>query len=155
MRRPGRASRASLSRGFGWLSREIRIGVLYSDTLSARDVAFGPRPTGSLTATVLGDNGSAPPRVSTLTSSSVSRCLGPCVRSFTGSSQQSPAPWLTLAPSATPRRFPIQKKGMSTSLTRLFGVHQDRTTLTRNHTLSRTLSGHTPQWLPNWFCPNG
>ncbi len=49
-----------------WLSH-TRFGVLYSDTLSARDVSFVlvPRPTGSLTARVLVNGGSALPQVST------------------------------------------------------------------------------------------
>ncbi len=135
----------------GWLSRthaRVPPHSLFGHTLSERrGCASVPHPTGSLTARVLGDSGSAPPRVSTtLPSSFFSQCLGPRVRSLTGSSQQSPTPWLRLAPLATPQRFPIQTKGMSIQLTRLFGLH-DRTTLTRNHTLSSTLSGHTPQWL--------
>ncbi len=164
---PGRAPKGALSCGVRLVVHLMRVAcvrsclgvfvgsptcarylsILYSDTLSARDMG-APRPMGSLTARVLGDGGSAPPRVSTLPSSFVSR-LGSRIRSLTGSSQQSPTPWLRLAPSATPRRFPIQTKGMSTLLTRLFGVH-DRTTLIRNHMLSPTLSGHTPQWLPNY-----
>ncbi len=108
------------SRVFCWLSHSRGLGVLYLDTLSERDVG-GLRPTGSLTARVLGDGGLVPPWVSTVPSSFVSQCQGSRVRSLTGSSQQSPAPWLQLAPSATPWRFPIHMKGMSTSLTRLFG----------------------------------
>ena len=46
-------------------------------------------------------------------------------------------------PLSHPRCFPIQTTGMSTSLTCLFGVH-DRTTLTRNHTLSLSLCLVTP-----------
>ena len=42
-----------------WLTRAyMRFGVLYSGTLSARDVGV-PRPAGSLTARVLGNGGSA------------------------------------------------------------------------------------------------
>ena len=134
-----------LSRGFGSLALPCALlGVLYSDTLSARDVGFwsmphrfayckSPRgrrfgsPAGQYSFLVLRQSVPSP-----------------------GSSQQSPAPWLRLALLATPRCFPIQTKGMSTSLTHLFGVHHDRTTLThhdrttltRNHTLS--LFGHTP-----------
>ncbi len=132
-----------LSRGFG--SPVHGLGVLYLDTLSARDMG-GPCPTGLLTARVLGDGGSVPVWVSTLPSSFVSPCLGSRIHSLTGPSQQSPAPWLRPAPSATSRCFSIHTKGMSTLLTRLVGVH-DRTMLIRNHTLSPTLSGHTPQWL--------
>ncbi len=58
------------------------LGVLYSDTLSVRDVVGHPRPTVSLTARVLGDGGSAPPRVRTLPSSFVRLCLGSHVRSL-------------------------------------------------------------------------
>ncbi len=90
-----RRVRAS-SRGFrvGSLARaRSLLGVLYIRTHSQRETwVGGPRPTGSLTARVLGDSGSAPPRVSTLPSSFVSRCLGPRVRSLTGASQQGPAP---------------------------------------------------------------
>ncbi len=68
------------SLGFGWRWSRIAVssrgfcslalpcacfGVLYSDTLSARDVGLFPRPTGSLTARVLVNGGSALPRVST------------------------------------------------------------------------------------------
>ncbi len=58
-------TRRVLSRGFLALPR-ARFGVLYSDTLSARDVVGSvPRPTGSLTVRVLMNGGSALPRVST------------------------------------------------------------------------------------------
>ena len=97
-----------------------------------------PCPMGSLTARVLMDGGSAPLRVSTPSSSFVSRHLGPRVLSRTGSPQQDPAPWLRLAPSATPRRFPIQTRGMFISLTRLLLV-LNKTTLRRNHSLSLRL----------------
>ena len=55
-----------LSRGFSFVGSpaHARCGVLYSDTLSARDVGV-PRPTGLLTARVLVNSGSALPRVST------------------------------------------------------------------------------------------
>ncbi len=53
-----------LSRGFLALPC-VRFSVLYSDTLSVRDVGLVPRPTGSLTARVLVNGGSALPRVST------------------------------------------------------------------------------------------
>ncbi len=132
VRRAGRVR--VLSMGGGVALPRARLGVLYSDTLSARDVAAGPRPTGSLTARLLGGGGSAPPRISTPALSFVRPCLGPRVRSLANSR-------------LAPRRFPIQTKGMSILLTRLFGAHHDRTTLTCNHTLSPTLSGHTPQWL--------
>ena len=54
-----------LSRGFSlsWLTC-ARCGVLYSSTLSERRGLTFPRPTGSLTARVLRNRGSAPPRVS-------------------------------------------------------------------------------------------
>ncbi len=123
----------------GWLSHaraHVRPRSLFGHTLSERrGCASVPHPTGSLTARVRGDSGSAPLWVSTLPSSFVSQCQGLRVRSLTGSSQQRSAPRLRLTPSATPWRFPIQTKGMSIPLTRLFGLH-DRTTLTRNHTLS-------------------
>ncbi len=122
--------------------------LVLGHTLSKRHGFFGPRPTGLLTTGVLVDGGSVPPQVSTLPSSFVRPSLGSCVRFPSGPSQQSPAPCLRLALSATPRCFPIQTKGMSTSLTRLFGVH-DRTTLTCNHTLSPSLFGHTPRLLAN------
>ncbi len=56
-----------LSKGFCLALPRVRFGVPYSDTLSARDVSFVlvPRPTGSLTARVLANGGSALPRVST------------------------------------------------------------------------------------------
>ncbi len=91
-------------------------------THSQRETWVAPRPTGLLTARVLGNGGSALPRVSTrgdvcwkgggghslpLSSSSVSCLLGLRVSFHSGSSQQSPALWLRLAPSATPRCFPM------------------------------------------------
>ncbi len=127
-----------MSRGFGWLSH-AHASAFFIRTHSQREMWHcHSTPHGSLTARVLEDSGSAPPRVSTLPSSFVSHRLGPCVRSHTSSSQQSPAPWLRLAPSATPRRFPIQRKGMSISLTRLL-VALHKITLRRNHTLSLRL----------------
>ncbi len=55
-----------LSRGFCWLSR-ARASAFFIRTHSQRETwaLLFPRPTGSLTARVLGDSGSAPPRVST------------------------------------------------------------------------------------------
>ena len=133
-----RRMRRVLSRGFCWLSR-ARASVFFIQTHSQRETwRVGPCPTGSLTARVLGDSGSAPPWVSTPPSSFVSRHLGPRVRSHTGSSQHSPMPWLRLPPSATPRHIPIQTQGMSTSLTRLL-VAFHKITLRRNHTLSLRL----------------
>ena len=67
------------------------------------------------------------------------------VNVWDGAPVPSPAP-LSRAPSATPQCFHIQTKGMSTSLTHLFGV-RNKTTLIQNHTLSPTLFGHTPQGL--------
>ena len=130
--------------GWGWVARlflggrgspvrELRRS-LFGHTLSEGRGCF-PRPTGSLTTRVLVDSGSAPPRVSTPSSSSVSRPLGPRIRSYTGSSQQDPAPWLQLAPMATPRRFPIQTRGISIPLTRLL-VALHKTPLRPNQSLS-------------------
>ncbi len=113
-----------------------------------------PHPMGSLTARVLRSGRSIPLRVSTLSSSFVRPCLGSRVHSLSSSSQQSPVPWLRLTLSATPKCFPIQTKGMSTSLTRLFGVH-DRRTLTRSHTLSLSLCLVTPLGGYQTNCPNG
>ncbi len=62
------ASLLLLSRGVSLSSPKTRararFGVLYSGTLSTRDVGV-PRPAGSLTARVIGNGGSALPRVST------------------------------------------------------------------------------------------
>ena len=55
--------------GFRLAHPRALCGVLYSDTLSARDVGWSPRPTGSLTARVLVNGGSALPRISTCLSS--------------------------------------------------------------------------------------
>ncbi len=100
---------------------------------------FPPRTAGSLTARVLMDGGSDPHQVSTLLFSLPWDAVSSL--SLYGPSQLSPAPQMRLALSATPRCFPIQTKDMSTSLTRLFGVHGQIMfttlhTLTRNHTLS-------------------
>ncbi len=61
----GQVARLVLSRGFCLALQRARFGVLYSDTLSARDMEFVPCPTGSLTARVLVNGGSALPWVST------------------------------------------------------------------------------------------
>ena len=82
---------------------------LFGHTLSERRGTYRSTP-GSLTARVLGDSGSAPPRVSTPSSSFVSRHLGPRVRSHTGSSQQSPAPWLRLGPRPLAGVSPSRRK---------------------------------------------
>ena len=94
-----------------WLSR-ARASAFFIRTHSQRETwaLLFPRPTGSLTARVLGDSGSAPPRVSTPSSSFVSRHLGPRVRSHTGSSQQSPAPWLRLGPRPLAGVSPSRRK---------------------------------------------
>ncbi len=89
----GGASRAS-SRGFlaqlvG--TRAPSAFFIFGHTLSeGRGGGCFPCPTGSLTARVLVNGVSAPPRVSTPYSSSVSRHLGLRVRSYPGSSQQDP-----------------------------------------------------------------
>ena len=75
------AGLSSLSRGFSAHLRAHCCGVLLLGTLSVRDVvALVPRPTGSLTARVLRNGGSALPRVGTclcpLFSFSVNRYLG-------------------------------------------------------------------------------
>ncbi len=129
------------------LPRSTSVLFLGHNLSERRGASFVHAPC--VPARVLVDGGSVPPRVSTLPSSFDRSCLGSRFRSPPGSSQQSPAPWLRLAHTATPRCFPIQAKGMSTSLTRLLGVH-DRTMLTRNHHLSLPLSGHNPQWLANY-----
>ncbi len=112
---------ASLPRGFVG-SPTCDLGSLYLDTLSVRDMGCS-MPHRFAYCNSLGDSGLVPPQVSTLPSSFASHCLRSRVRSLTNSSQQSPVPWLRLAPLATPRCFPIQTKGMSSSLTCLFGVH--------------------------------
>ncbi len=89
-----RASGLSLSRGFVGSPTRARslfsAFLIFGQTLSERRGV--PHPTGSLTARVLGDGGSAPLRISTLPSSFVGRCLGLRARSLTGSSQLGPAP---------------------------------------------------------------
>ena len=131
--------------GFRLTRARMRFGVLYLGTLSARDVGSIPRPTGSLTARVLGNGGSAPPRVSTcvylllvLCQSSPGTAL---VSSRTGSSQQNPALWLRLAPSATPRFFRISD-ARRVYLVDSFIAHDPQYNA---HTTSLipTLSGHT------------
>ncbi len=150
VRRAGRACRAQACLGgFVWLSRARPRFFVLGHPLSERRGFSNPRPMGLLTARILGDSSSAPPQVSTHPSSFVRPYLGSHVSFATGPSQQSPVPWLRLALSAIPRRFPIQTKGMSILLTRLLGMH-DRTTLTRNHTLSPSLFGYTPRWLANY-----
>ena len=116
-----------------------RCGVLYSDTLSARDVGGGgvaviPRPTSLLTARVLVNGGSALPRVST--------CPSPRRISYhTGSSQQSPALWLRLAPSATPWCFPMSD-ARRVYLVDSF-IARDPQYNAHTTSLVLTLSGHT------------
>ncbi len=114
-----------------------RCGVLYSDTLSARDVGV-PRPTSLLTARVLGNGGSAPPRVST-------RLLLPVLhRSYLGlrSSPLAPAhisraphSGCDSPPQVLPGVSPFQTQGVSISLTRLLLVIHN-TTPTRHHSSS-------------------
>ncbi len=132
----GRVRRV-LSRGFCWLScAHACASAFFIQTLSERRGASTPHgfaycksPRGQRVGFLW---------VSTLPSSFLCHRLGPRVHSLTGSSQQSPAPWLRLAPSATPQRFPIQTKGMSTSLTCLL-VALHKVTLRRNHMLSLRL----------------
>ena len=81
---------------------------LFGHTLSERRGAR-PRPTGSLTARLLGNGGSALPRVSTcllLFTRPPSVVTWDCASSFAPARlRQSPALWLKLAPSATPQCF--------------------------------------------------
>ena len=99
-------ARRVLSRGFLALPHAC-FGVLYSDTLSARDVGLVPRPTGSLTARVLMNGGSALPRVST--SLLVLRQWSPGTARPLSHRLVSAEPRALTAtrPLATPRHFPI------------------------------------------------
>ncbi len=103
-------ARQVLSRVFCLALPHLRFSVLYSDTLSARDVGFVlvPCATGSLTARVLVNSGSALLRVST--SSLVLRQSSPgTVRPLSHWLVSAAPRILTVThPSATPRCFPIQ-----------------------------------------------
>ncbi len=124
-----------------------RCGVLCFWVHSQRETwARVPRPTGSLTARVLGNSGSAPPQVSIwgVVSSHSSSSVVPwdCASSFAParlsralrSGCDSP-----LRP--LPGVSPCQTQGVSISLTRLLLLGYNLT-LTRNHS-SHASSGHT------------
>ncbi len=111
------AAHSVLSRGFlvRLRSRSLCV-VLYFWVHSQREMWVPvPHPTGSLTARVLGNSRSAPPHVSVFgclssilfASILVLSPLGLRISPRTSSSQQSPMPWLRLAPSATPCYFPM------------------------------------------------
>ena len=145
----GRVRRV-LSRGFCWLSRARALSwhSLFGHTLSERCGCSTPRGF-AYCKSPRGRRFSSP--VGQYCSHALRQSLSGIARPFPHRlvSAEPRALRLGPAPSATPWRFRIQTKGMSTLLTRLFGV-RDRTTLIRNHTLSPTLSGHTPQWLANY-----
>ena len=127
------------------LTRARAHGVLYSGTLSAREMGLVPCPTGSLTARVLGNDGSALPWVSTCLSPLLILCQSSpgtaLVSSRTGSSQQSPVLRLRLTPSATPQCFPISD-AMRVYLVDSF-IARGPQYNAHTTSLILTLSGHT------------
>ncbi len=130
--------------------------VLYSDTLSVRDVGCVcviPCPASLLTARVLVNGGSAPPWVSIYPLSSlVSRHPGLCDSSCTGSSQQSPALWLRLAPLATPRSFPMSD-ARHVYLVDSFIAHDPQSNTHTKSLIPRFIWSHL-QLLANCSYPN-
>ncbi len=132
-----------LSRGFYFVGSpaRARCGVLYSDTLSARDGGI-PRPMSLLTARVLVIGGSALPQVSTcllLFSSSVSRHLGLRSSPLTPARlSRAPHSGCDSPPWPLPGVSPFQMQGVCISLTRLLLVIHN-TTLTRHHSSSPCL----------------
>ncbi len=108
-----------------------------------------PRPTGSLTARVLGNSGSAPPQVSVwgvhpLFPLHPSSSVVPwdCASSFAPARlSRAPCSGCNSPPRALPAVSPYQTQGVSISLTRLLLVVHNLT-LTRHHS-SRTSYGHT------------
>ena len=122
---------------------------LFLGTLSARDWVPVPRPTGLLTARVLGNSGSAPPQVSVwgvccLFSSYLSSSVVPwdCASSFAPARlSRAPRSGCDSPPRPLPGVSPYQTQGVSISLTHLLLVIHNLT-LTRNHSFLAP-SGHT------------
>ncbi len=104
---------------------------------STRDVVHaGPRPTGSLTARVLGNGGSALPRVRTcllLLTRPPSVITWDCASSFAPARlSRAPRSGCNSPLRPLPSVSPFQTQGVSVSLTRLLLVVHN-TTLTRHH----------------------
>ncbi len=133
-----------------------RCGVLYSDTLSARDVGWSPRPTGSLTARVLVNGGSALPRISTCLSSRPSSSVVTWDCASTLSHRliwAEPRALAATRPLGHSLAFP--HLDMKACLYRWL-VYCSWSTMQRSHDITRPHSvwSHL-QWLANCSYPNG
>ncbi len=129
-----------------WLSR-VRSSAFSIRTHSQRETwVSGPCPTGLLTARVLGDGGSAPPRVSTLSSS--------CVSPFPLPARLSRAPrpgcdspsWPPLGASPS-RRKACLLRWLICSVYIMTGQRSHIMTGQRSHEITRSLCSVTPLYL--------